>query len=295
MSALKLHRSFAEMACAVARTRTVLRCQSGILPRYMPDIGGTSRLQHSAGLGAAMKTSPRITTSASTDHFAAADRPADQQRHETRLCTVYLFAAASTESDEGFCRVKNISDQGMMAITGLDVAVGEYISITLSDAITLSAEIIWADSGRIGLQFSRPIDSASVLEALTEKGSRTHRPPRLVIGLVGTAVTEDGIQPIRALDISQTGMKIAYDGSLEPGVRIKVVLENGIEQRGVVKWSKNQVAGLRFLKPIPCEMVDSVAKMNRIGPTVSAMVPIFPGQHSAAQRNHPRPIEVRLG
>ena len=124
-----------------------------------------------------MKISPQITASAFTGEFAPAKRPAPRQRNKTRLCTVYLFAAASTESDEGLCRVKNISDQGMMMVTGLDVAVGEQISVTLSDAITLSAEIIWADAGQVGLHFSRPIDSASVLQALTEKDSRTHRPP----------------------------------------------------------------------------------------------------------------------
>jgi len=241
-----------------------------------------------------MKIVPRITASAFAEDFAPVDRSGALHRQETRLCTVYLFAAASTETDEGLCRVKNISDQGMMVITGLDVTVGEEISITLSDAITLSAEIKWADEGRIGLQFSRPIDSASILDALTEKGSRTHRPPRLVIGLVGTAVTDEGIQPIRALDISQTGMKIAYDGSLEPGTRIKVVLENGLTQRGVVKWSKNQVAGLRFLKPIPHEMVDSVAKLNRVKPAASGTVPVSQGQREPTRLNQPQPFPTQL-
>jgi len=233
-----------------------------------------------------MKISPQITASAFPGDFAAAKRPLPRQRNKTRLCTVYLFAAASTESDEGLCRVKNISDQGMMMITGLDVAVGEQISVTLSDAITLSAEIIWVDAGRVGLRFSRPIDSASVLQALTEKDSRTHRPPRLVIGLVGTAVTEEGIQPIRALDVSKNGMKIAHGGSLEPGVWIKVMLENGLEQRGVVKWSRNQVAGLRFPQPIPDEMVASVAELNGIGRTVGQEAHL-PGQDSYQPGSRP--------
>jgi len=233
-----------------------------------------------------MKATTRKTGNAFTKEFAVAKRPADRQRNETRLCTVFLFAAARTETDEGLCRVNNISDQGMMVVTGLDVAVGEQIAITLSDAITLSAEIIWADAGRIGLNFSRPIDSASVLEALGEKDSRTHRPPRLVVGLVGTAVTEDGIQPIRALDISQNGMKIAFSGSLEPGARIKVVLENGLEHRGVVKWSMNQVAGLHFTRPIAHEMVASVAELNGIERIVRQNASL-PGQDS--YRPIPRP------
>lgn len=237
-----------------------------------------------------MKASIRKTTSAFNEDFATASGPPGDHRNDTRLCTVFLFAAASTESDEGLCRVKNISDQGMMVVTGLDVAVGEHIAVTLSDAITLSAEIIWVDAGHVGLHFSQPIDSASVLDALGEKGSRTHRPPRLVIGLVGTAATPDGIQPIRALDISHSGMKIAYSGTLEPGTRIKVVLENGIERRGVVKWSMNQVAGLRFLQPIPPEMVASVAELNAFGRATQGESHL-PRQDSYAPRPRPRASE----
>lgn len=237
-----------------------------------------------------MKASSRKTTSAFSEEFGAGDRPSDDHRNKTRLCTVFLFAAASTESDEGLCRVKNISDQGMMVVTGLDVAVGEQIAVTLSDAITLTAEIIWVDAGHVGLHFSDPIDSASVLEALGEKGSRTHRPPRLVIGLVGTAATPDGIQPIRALDISRNGMKIAYSGTLEPGTRIKVVLENGLEQRGVVKWSMNQVAGLRFLHPIAQEMVASVADLNAVG-RIAGQDACLAGQDSYLPRRRPTTTE----
>jgi len=237
-----------------------------------------------------MKASTGKTASAFNQDLSTPDGPPGDHRSDTRLCTVFLFAAATTESDEGLCRVKNISNQGMMVVTGLDVAVGEQISVTLSDAITLSAEIIWVDAGHVGLHFSQPIDSASVLEALGEKGTRTHRPPRLVIGLVGTAATQDGIQPIRALDISQNGMKIAYSGSLEPGERIKVVLENGLERRGVVKWSMNQVAGLRFLQPIPHELVASVAELNEVGRSIE-QASRLPRQDSYSPRSRPRASE----
>ena len=191
------------------------------------------------------------------------------QRASSRLCTVYLIAEASTETDRGLCRIKNISDHGMMVITGLDAAVGELISITLSDAIALSAEIMWVDDGRIGIRFVDPIDSLSVLQSLADKArSAEHRPPRLPVGLLGTAATDAGIQAIRTLDISQHGMKISHGGSLRAGVRVKVTLENGLEQRGVVKWSKDRFAGLRFNEPIPHTMLDSVAHLIAIDATV---------------------------
>lgn len=190
-------------------------------------------------------------------------------RASSRICTVYLIAEASTETDRGLCRVKNISDHGMMVITGLDAAVGACISITLSDAIALSAEIMWVDDGRIGIRFVDPIDSLGVLQSLADKGrSGKHRPPRLMVGLLGTAATDAGIQPIRTLDISQHGMKVSHGGGLRAGVRVKVTLENGLAQRGVVKWSKDQFAGVRFNDPIPHTMLDSVADLIAISATI---------------------------
>ena len=83
-------------------------------------------------------------------------------------------------------------------------------------------------------------------------------------------------------------LRLRLDDEVHSGARIKVILENGLEQRGVVKWSMNQVAGLRFSKPIPHEMVESVAKLNRVKPAASGRIPVFPGQ------SQPHPIKVRL-
>ena len=218
-----------------------------------------------------MKISKEMIAFAPAEELVSAeDRGASlSQRAAARVCTVYLIAEAITGTDRGLCRVKNISDHGMMVITGLEAAVGELISITLSDAISLSAEIMWAADGRIGIRFVDPIDSLGVLQSLADKGrSSKHRPPRLTVGLLGTAATDAGIQPIRTLDISQHGMKISHGGSLCAGVRVKVTLENGLEQRGVVKWSKDRFAGVRFNDPIPHTMLDSVADLIAISVTI---------------------------
>lgn len=217
-----------------------------------------------------MKNSNQIVASAPAGELVStADRAALSQRASSRNCTVYLIAEASTETDSGLCRVKNISDHGMMVITGLDAAIGGRISITLSDSIALAAEIMWSEDGRVGLRFMEPIDSLDLLQSLADKGrSGKNRPPRLSVGLLGTAATEAGLQPIRTLDISQHGMKISHGGGLRTGVRVKVTLENGLEQRGVVKWSNDRVAGLRFNEPIPHTMLDSVADLTAISAAI---------------------------
>ena len=218
-----------------------------------------------------MKISNDMIASAPAEELVSPEErdAALSERAASRICTVFLIAEASTETDRGLCRIKNISDHGMMVITGLDAAVGARISITLSNAIALPAEVMWVEEGRIGIRFVDPIDSLGVLQSLADKGSSAgHRPPRLTVGLLGTAATDAGIQAIRTLDISQHGMKISHGGSLRAGVRVKVTLENGLEQRGVVKWSKDLFAGLRFNEPIPHTMLDSVADLIAIAATI---------------------------
>ena len=63
-------------------------------------------------------------------------------------------------------------------------------------------------------------------------------------------------------------MKISHGGSLRAGVRVKLTLENGLEQRGVVKWSKDRFAGVRFNDPIPHTRLDSVADLIAISATI---------------------------
>src|SRR5687768_15615625 len=76
-----------------------------------------------------------------------ADSPAasaaEERREHTRILTVFRVARLNIDSDAGLCRVQNISNTGMMLVTGLEVATGDAVMIGLSEQVILPGEVTW--------------------------------------------------------------------------------------------------------------------------------------------------------
>lgn len=204
----------------------------------------------------------------------------EERRCSSRVRTVFRIARASTDIDERLCRVQNISDEGMMFVTSLDVADGDRILITLSDEIVVGGEVIWRDGGRTGMRFEKPVDSAGILQMLAEEASTgAYRLPRLSTNLLGVARAEFGLRATKVLNISQRGMKVSHDGCFKLGLLVKVVLETGLERRGVVRWSQDGVAGLQLLEPLALQELDSVCTYGAV--TDVAGEPYEMGKHAS--------------
>ena len=190
----------------------------------------------------------------------AAEAKTDDRRSSERMHTLFRIAHLSCDLDEGLCRVRNISDEGMMLSAGLELELGVAVRVRLSDWTCLTGTVVWRDEGSIGIRFPEPIHCANLLRSLAaQQLSGRQGAPRLSVSMIGLAASETGLQAIRVLDISQHGMKLAHDGSLRPGLPVKIMLENGIERRAVVRWSENSMAGVRLLKPIPYEELQSAS------------------------------------
>jgi len=185
-----------------------------------------------------------------------------ERRTDARVLTILRVARASIENDTGLCRVQNISDEGMMVITGLAVAEGDPISVSLSETVCISGRVNWTDGARAGVRFDEAIDCAALLQLLAaERSTGDQRPSRLPTEAVGVATTASGLQAVRLIDISQVGMKIRHHGGLTVGHPVTVVLENGLQRRGIVRWSKGDLAGLRLLEPIGYRQLESAGSL----------------------------------
>lgn len=190
-------------------------------------------------------------------------RSSDLERRESpRFHTVLRVAQVMREHDVGLWRVRNISDQGMMLSTGVQVIPGEKLSVNLSDTIAVEGRAIWWDGERCGVSFDRPIDCAGLLEALVaeQKGPR-YRAPRLTVATRAIAYCEQGLHTVRVYNMSQHGAGFAHDGCFHAGMTAKLHFETGEDYRGVVRWSKDGRAGLFLTEPIACAKLESA---NRI-------------------------------
>ncbi len=205
--------------------------------------------KHQWGSGSDGAGTPR-DEAATLDHLSSADTA--ERRASSRIRTVYRVAKVARDRVVGLWRVRNISDRGMMLRAGIPVVSGERLSIALSDNFAMDGKVIWSDGEQCGVEFDQPIDSAAVLQSLAaERESPGYRAPRLPVDMAAVAYSERGIHPVRINDVSQQGLGFTHDGSFTPGMRILVLLEDGRERRGVVRWSKEGHAGLQLIEPLP--------------------------------------------
>jgi len=78
-------------------------------------------------------------------------------------------------------RVRNLSEGGMMAEFDRAVELGSAVAVELRGVGTVSGRIAWAEQGRIGVSFDRPIDPKAARKPVGGGGStplRAKAPPR---------------------------------------------------------------------------------------------------------------------
>ncbi|MGL3822990.1 PilZ domain-containing protein [Sphingopyxis sp. R3-92] len=191
-----------------------------------------------------MHNLPVSTESKITD-FPVAMLSQPERRDQQRLRTVYRVARVTANGDQGLAKVRNLSDGGIMLSLSLPACPGTPIVIELAEGCSLQGTIVWRDGDYCGVKLGDPIDSAKTLKRLyQERYAGDYRPLRLPFGKTVAITCEDGTQFVRLRDISQSGMKIVHSGGFTPGLPIKILLAGELERRGIVRWSRDGVAGI---------------------------------------------------
>lgn len=194
-----------------------------------------------------------VVVDRSDREIAGGDRRAEQ-----RLRTVFWIGKVTSDHDVGLWRIRDISDGGMMLETNVEVVPGECLTIALSDRLAVTGTVAWARDGRCGIRFDEPIAcDAMFCELAAERRALKYRPPRLPVSRSAIAYCEHGLQVVRVVNISQHGIGLAHDGRLKVGTRLKLVLENGLERRGVVRWSIDGHSGLLLTDPFCATQLES--------------------------------------
>lgn len=187
-----------------------------------------------------------------------------ERRETTRNRSCYRMVKLVRDCGASLCQLGNISDEGMMLTCQDPPSIGEALIIELSDDHSLTGQVAWADDGHCGVQFDRAIDSAALLRNLaTEQRNGVYRPPRIMAQLLGVAYSEMGMHPIRTTNLSQRGMGINHDGRMRPDLHLLVMLENGVERRGVVRWSHDHRAGIMLTEPLGCAEINRCVDSER--------------------------------
>jgi hypothetical protein len=192
--------------------------------------------------------------------------PMPDRRASPRLRTVCFDVMVERRGAAGLFRVRNISDTGLMLNTHLPLAVGEAVTIVLADQVAVQGSVIWCNERCCGVQFDHAIDSAALLqaEAVWKHGDRRGGALRLAAMRLATSYGDNGIRAVKVTDASHRGLGLAHDGTLEPGMELKLTVDNGIERTAMVRWSRDGRAGVRLLEPLSCEELERLASYDRL-------------------------------
>lgn len=193
--------------------------------------------------------------------------PIPDRRASARLRTVCFDVRLNRGGQVGLYRVRNISDAGMMLDTHARFKIGERVLIELVEPFAIEGTISWSEDTRCGIEFVEPIDCAALLAAQAERKRDDRRGGglRLATMRLATAYAEHGIRAVRVTNVSHRGMGLAHDGSLAPGMLLKLVVESGLERGAAVRWSAHGRAGVRLMEPLTCEELASAASLEHLG------------------------------
>ena len=184
-----------------------------------------------------------------------ADDPNDaDRRKDGRTAAVYRPVLLEAEGFTGFCLLRNLSPSGMMGVAYAQFAPGEEVGVQFMPGHVVSGKIAWSKDGKIGVEFDEEIDLVGSLKGMgsTYVESKFNRAPRLEINCDGEAEIGSLKIKLRVLDISQRGIKAMLPSAV-PGDEVLVRLPGMEPRRAVVRWSKGDIAGLNFVRPIAFE------------------------------------------
>lgn len=184
---------------------------------------------------------------------------ADQREwtdREHRVMTTLLLGKLFTEnSGANLCRIRNVSENGMMIESHRSLIVNRNICVELRSGTRLEGRVAWANQGRAGVQFHQPIDYKRVLAdaniaPASGKGALP-RAPRFDIECAGRISNYGRSIDVVIENVSQSGARLRM--SRPPKQESEVILSiPGLpSRRCVTRWATEEAAGLAFLDSIP--------------------------------------------
>jgi len=162
------------------------------------------------------------------------------ERHLSLLRVGSLFVGERRE----LCLIRNISAGGMLIRAYCPIAEGTRLAIELKHGEPVHGTARWTKGECVGVTFDRAIDVLALLSA-SDEGPRP-RMPRIEIDCTAWVRVDAKVHRTRAVDISQGGIKVEFEGELPPSADVIVSLNGLPPCAGVIRWSADGAYGITF-------------------------------------------------
>lgn len=171
-------------------------------------------------------------------------------RH-ARVTTILFVGRLIDARADHLCRIRNVSEGGMMIECDSAIPVGAQVRIEVRHGIVLEAEVVWVDGHRLGVRAVVPIDVRRLLEAQPRRGTQVPRSPRLSAAAAAQIAWRGRTRAAILLDISQAGCRIAITDCPEIDEPVRLSIPGLPVRTAVQRWVRDGQAGFVFLDPHP--------------------------------------------
>ncbi|MES2699564.1 MAG: PilZ domain-containing protein [Pseudomonadota bacterium] len=176
------------------------------------------------------------------------------RRTKPRFQTIMRVGRITLDDDQGLARVKNVSDNGAHLHVSIPLRLRVAVTLELAEGEALLGQVVWVADDECGIRFDQQIDCAALLRRLAQSTlNGVTRSLRLQTSKPAVIRSERGVRLAKVQDISQRGMKLLHDGSLTENMAVKITLPSGLERCGIVRWSRDNIAGVLLLQPFCTE------------------------------------------
>lgn len=167
------------------------------------------------------------------DGFSLAGRMRDR-RQQSRLRSTRLVQVAH-EGDAAYARCRDLSDTGMKLDLTAPLQLNDYVTVALSPSIVLCGTVAWISGRECGVAFDCPVDSEALLDAAD--GARP---------APGLAATRDLLDGRTVPQAEPRRVPPRAGAKFQAGLAVTVMVGPDREQRGTVRWAKDNIAAVEF-------------------------------------------------
>lgn len=178
------------------------------------------------------------------------------RRVHDRATLVLRIGLLEYQGKASFCRLRNISPQGVQVKLYSSIAPGTHVGLRIGDEESLAGRVAWAKDGLGGIAFEECLDPETLLRVRQISAPQRRRcSPRACTS--SSAILRSGGQEYSAklCDISASGAKIWTARPIDAEHTAVLLLPKMPGLRAFVRWTHGQHAGLSFESPIPLQVI----------------------------------------
>ncbi|HEV2567052.1 PilZ domain-containing protein [Sphingomonas sp.] len=178
------------------------------------------------------------------------DEP-DDRRTGARHISVLRVARGLWNGRDQLCVVRNISEGGLMFECLHMPEVGQELVIELRSDKQMHGVVRWTRGNGAGVELDQPIDVERMLREERSSLLRVRpRAPRFARRGPLRVVVDGETIAGEVVDISVTGVSCRLDAPVQRGP-VVVAIDEVAVTNALVRWTKGDVAGISFEKPLP--------------------------------------------